>query len=392
MRPDLFFFGAVRYRVDVSDAALLLSVLQKAHIVPGALRKSDKTGEIRFYLSCKQAKVFEHFAKAELLAFSGKEKGVPVLLRELLHAPGLLVGILLAVLLLIGAHSVVWDIRITGAELLSNAELEAVLAELGVYRGAALSSLVGDDVALSLREKEPRVGYAAVNLSGTVVYVQVRESEPVPVPNSKSPANLVAARDGVITMPLVFEGECLVEVGEVVRAGQILVGGVRDTQNHGYRITRAAGQVLARTVHTYTVRVPFSYEQKAYTGEKESELSLLFFQFAQKVFKIDAQKLCKCDIIEEIKYFRTPTGAMLPFGYALTNALFYEVQTCTRDLQAARGEALAELERMLAADGADRTLLEKHVEWSVDSEGVTLVCTVVCEEDIARTVEFSLQS
>lgn len=392
MRPDLFFFGVVCYRVDESDAALLLAVLQKAQVVPGSLRKSGKTGEIRFCLSCKHAKVFEHFAKEDSLTFLSKEKGVPVLLRGLLRAPGLLVGLLLSVLLLLGAHSVVWDIRITGTEALSNAELEQALMEVGVFRGAPLSSLDGDDIALSLREKEPCIGYAAVNLSGTVVHVQIRESEPVPVPNSKSPANLVAARDGVITMPLVFEGECLVEVGEVVRAGQILVGGVRDTQNHGYRITRAAGQVLARTVHTYTVRVPFSYEEKVYVGEKKCGFSLLFFQFVQKVFKIDSQKHYKCDIIEEIKYFRTPTGATLPFGYRLETALFYEMQSCTRDMQTARSEAQSELARMLAAGGAERTLLEKHVEWSVDSEGVTLVCTVVCEEDIARTVEFSLQS
>ena len=33
-------------------------------------------------------------------------------------------------------------------------------------------------------------------------------------------------------------------------------------------------------------------------------------------------------------------------------------------------------------------MLEKTVEVLAGDDGVTLVCTVVCEEDIARTVEF----
>ena len=91
-------------------------------------------------------------------------------------------------------------------------------------------------------------------------------------------------------------------------------------------------------------------------------------------------------------YLRTPTGATLPFGYCLTAASTYEMRSATRTLQQARSLALAELDQRLAADSEGRTLLEKGVEWCVDGEGVTLICTVVCEEDIARTLEFALQS
>jgi hypothetical protein len=57
----------------------------------------------------------------------------------------------------------------------------------------------------------------------------------------------------------------------------------------------------------------------------------------------------------------------------------------------AREAARAELERLLCADAAGRTLLSQKCEWCVDGEGITLICTVVCEEDIARTQEFVMQ-
>ena len=304
MRPDLYLRGAVRYTVSVQDASCLFALLQAERFAPNGLKRRKKQGTIRFFLPFRHAAEFERAAEARSLSFTREEKGPRVLGKRLLAAPGLLVGVLLSLLLLIGARTVVWDIRITGTQAIPSAELEQTLEGIGLYRGAFLYALHADELALSLRQADPRVGYAAINIKGTVVELQIRETEPVPAPSVKKPANLVAACDGVITMPLIFEGECLVEVGEVVRAGQILVGGVRDTQNHGYRITRAAGQVLARTVHTYTVRVPFSYEEKVYVGEKKCGFSLLFFQIVQKVFKIDIQKHYKCDIIEEIKYFR----------------------------------------------------------------------------------------
>ena len=111
----------------------------------------------------------------------------------------------------------------------------------------------------------------------------------------------------------------------------------------------------------------------------------------QKVFKNIGQNIDNCDIIEKIRYFRTPAGAELPLGYRITTASFYETQVLTRTAESARELALAELQQKLAADSAGRTLLEKSVEWSADGEGITLICTVVCEEDIARTVEFEMQ-
>lgn len=391
MRPDLFFLGAVRYCVSAADAGLLFEVLQARHLAPKALKRSKKASRISFLLVRKDALDFEEAASAQELSFSREEKGWRVLGKRLLQAPGLLLGVLLSLLLFVGARTVVWDIRVTGVREPEKEEIEQMLAELGLFRGAFLSEVDGDALALSLRQADGRVGYAAINVKGTVVHVQIRESEPLPAPISKNPANLVAARDGVVTMPLIFEGVCLVEQGEVVRAGQILAGGLIDTQNHGYRVTRAAGQVLARTEHTYTVRVPLDYEEKVYTGEEKREIFLLFFHSAQKVFKNIGQNHNKCDIIEKANWLRTPAGAYLPFGYRVRTEAAYEMQPRTRTLQQAREMARSELQRLLLADSAGRALLSQNTEWCVDANGITLICTVVCEEDIARTVEFAMQ-
>lgn len=388
MRIDLFLLGAVSYRVRALDAEALFLLLQRENFSPKALKRVKKTGDIGFFLSRKEGARFEGMAQEAGLAFSVQGRGVYALLQGFLRTPGLMAGLILALLLVVGARAMLWDVRITGNESISSEELEKLLAQSGLAVGAFLPSLDTDEIALSLRRADGRVTYAAVNLVGTVAHVQIREAEPVAEKTPQNPANLVAKYDGVITMPLVFEGECLVNPGDVVRAGQILVGGLSDTQNHGYLVRRAAGQVLARTVHTYEVHVPLSYEERVATGREWHELHIFFFGRAQKVFKNTGKSIVECDIIEKTERLSLSGGERLPLGYRVVTEVEYRTITRTRTGAEACDLARAELERRLWADGAGRSLLEKRVEYRADGEGITLLCTVVCEEDIASVSEF----
>ena len=389
MRIDLFLTGAVAYRVKSPFATALFEFFRGERFSPKGIKRIEKSGDICFVLPLREAKRFEAAAaKCGVEIAERAESGVPALWRRLLRRPGLLAGILLGLALFCGARFFLWDIRVTGNERIDAAELERELAAAGLSKGCFLPALDRDGVAVAMREGDARVAYVTVNLKGTVAYVQVRETEPVAPLLPSAPANLVAKCDGVITLPLVFEGECLVTEGQVVRAGQLLASGLIDTQNHGYRVTRSSGQVMARTVHTYTVTVPLSYEQKTYTGEVGREVSLLFFDRTRKVFKNSRNITNDCDIIKTTKWIALPSGKTLPFGFALVRASGYTYLPAARTVTEARRMAVEELDALLAADSAGRVLLQKTTETVADGTGVTLVCTVICEEDIAATVEF----
>ena len=80
---------------------------------------------------------------------------------------------------------------------------------------------------------------------------------------------------------------------------------------------------------------------------------------------------------------------MLPFGFSVTERREYTTVTATRTAREAHAQALLELEAALAADSAGRTMLSRTTEVVADAQGITLICTVVCEEDIAMTVEIT---
>ncbi len=392
MRADGFLLGEVGYRVSLENGTALFLLLQSEGFAPKALKRCEKTKEISFWLSAATARRFDEAAKNAALEITGRrERGVPFLLGGLRARPGFLAGAVLALALLILSQLFVWDVKILGNERVPTEELTAELQDAGLYCGTFLPALDREGVAFALREGDARVVYAAVNVSGTVARVQIRESEPVPEESVVTPANLVAGRDGVITLPLIFEGECKVTTGEVVRAGQLLASGVMDTQNHGYRLTRAAGQVLARTTHTYTVTVPFESTEKAYNGEEKKDITLFFFNFARKVFKSTGNSTTECDIINNIYQPVLPSGKRLPFGIEVTTAKEYAQVPVRYSATEARAMALSLLEEQLAADSAGRTMLSRVTETRVDGEGITLICTVTCEEDIAKVVEVALK-
>lgn len=386
MRIDLFLLGFVEFSLCAEDGEAVFECLRQAGISPKAPERDKKSGEIRFFTTAYGAKRVQRLCPQ--LRELGRG-GIPVLFSALLRREGLFVGTVLGVFLLVASCLFVWDVRVEGNERISTAEVLSELAEAGLSTGRFLPTLDRDGIALSVRQRDGRLAFVSINLRGTVAYVQLREALPQPPTGTIAPANLVAARDGVVTLPLIFEGQALVHEGDVVRAGQILAGGVLDSEKHGYRVTRAAGQVFARTVHTYTVAVPFTYEKQVPTGKEKYEISVSFFGFEGKVFKSTGNSYMSCDIIQNIKRMRLSDGTPLPVTLTVTRFMPYGTCTVVRSATEARALAHAELAARLAADSAGRTTLSRTVETLVDADGITLICTLVCEEDIALTAEFA---
>ena len=95
----------------------------------------------------------------------------------------------------------------------------------------------------------------------------------------------------------------------------------------------------------------------------------------------------ECDIINKIIRPSVTAGRELPFGIYVTRYIPLEKTPARRTAVEALALAKAELKETLQREGQGRTLLSRLTETSVGEEGVTLTCTVVCEEDIALVVE-----
>ena len=386
----LFLTGTVTLRVKAASQTEFFELCRTRELTPKAVKRVEKTGNI----TCR----FTRMAARELLA-GAKElgldvaplesRGLPALWHRFIRRPALVIGTVLALALLACSRLFLWEVSLVGCDEQVKEEILAELDGIGLGKGAFLPRVDTDEIELELRRTDVRVGYVSVNLVGTVAFVQIKPAEPKNDQAPTGPANLVAKKDGFVVLPMIFEGERLVEVGEYVRRGQLLASGIIDSESGTSRITRAAGQVLARTEETITVCMPFLYEEKAYNGDVFYEVEVQFFGLCGKVFKNTGKMTALCDIIVSNRTF-CAGARTLPVGITLTRYHAYAYQSAKRTAAEALELAKVELAARLALEGQTRHLLSTTVETVVDGQGVTLVCRATFEEDIGQVQEFSV--
>ncbi len=390
MRAIYFLSGGVKITAAADDAEKILNICMRYGFVYRYMRR----GGDEFSLECSMytADMLKQVcSRCEIKINIAEKYGLPYILSRYRKRAGLLSGLILAAALIISSELFLWDIRVTGCE---NIGEEAVIAELcdqNFVLGAYIPGLDVDIIENRVLINSPDISWISINLKGSVAYVEIREKVPEPEAERKNPANLIAALDGQIEAIEAEKGNVAVKVGQHVRQGDLLVSGVYDSAVWGYRYTRAAGSIFARTVREIHVEIPLKYEVKSYTGDEHRELAVFFFSRAIKLYRNTGFLVGSYDTISNVENFCLFDGTRLPFSYETTTYRWYTIETAERDALEATELAYDELNHRIAEfteNGA--TLLKKQISWSLTDDAYILDCTVTLIENIAVTVEFEV--
>lgn len=384
-----FLMGETVFAAHGEDAATIFNLCMQEKIPYG---KTAWDGE-RFLLTCvgRAQKRFAALCREHEIPFEVlRQRGLPYTLLRLGKRPGLLIGFLVAAFLLLLSRGIVWQIRVEGNVRLSEERIRHLLAENGVEVGRPLKGIKTDAVEGNILLSEKDVAWIALNVKGTTVTVEIRETERGDI-QKKGAANLVARCDGRIERLLVYDGQTVVKMGDVVREGELLVSGVYDKpEGGGLRTAHAHGQVLARTMHDFSIEIPFLYDEKVYTGREWREKTLKFFAKDIKVFANTGNAPPTCDIIYYESRMSFFGGSSLPLG--MDTALYREYRVETRQMSASEAaeKAFLRLSYELGALSEDAELLEKQISFEITEDAYCLRCHVTCIENIAVTQEIEI--
>ena len=391
MNIGWFFCGWTRLTAEGKYASDILDLCMRYGMVYRHWRSDPKTDQVFFEMTSYTAALFGRRCCEEGICVSFLRRGgLPHLIRQYRHRVGIFLGIVLGGAILLASSRVLWDIRISGNERMTVGQVRAELASSGFHVGIPLSELDVNSMALQIQLDSEQLSWVSINMSGTVAYVEIRERIATPENKPLQPANLVARCEGIIEGVEAYTGNPVVRIGQAVRAGELLVSGVYDSRAVGWRVTRAAGRVLARTEHAFSVEIPLVYEKKEYVGAPICQKTLIFFEKEIKLFKNSSILGASCDKINYVDTFAAGNGVSLPISVRTERYLCYEYRPDTRDH--ARAEALAyyELECRIAETLSDAMLLRKNITVTVTDDAYLLNCTVQCLEDIAEVREFSV--
>lgn len=181
---------------------------------------------------------------------------------------GFLAGALCAILLLIIASNHVWRIDINGCISIPEEEIRTELADLGVKAGIRASSIDARELQQRLMLIDGRIAWIAINVVGSTAQIELRERDipPAPIDPDDRAGNIVADSDGQIRYLEVYEGQSVVNIGDTVSKGDIIVSGIMEDQYGNRQFKYARAKVLAHAYEEKHIEVPLEQPQWTPSG------------------------------------------------------------------------------------------------------------------------------
>ena len=204
-----------------------------------------------------------------------KRYGLPFLLRRNRKRRGILAGVLIFAIIIYYFSTHLMGITVSGTKTVPREKIIEALSSYGVKIGTPLGDINSKILKNQLMTALDSLGWAGVSVKGSRLYVEVRpRQERKNALSSDEPCNIIAAKDGIIRLMEVRDGQTMVYVDTLVEKGDLLVSGVIDSDVVGMRYTHSYGEIYATTWYEESIDIPFSYTQKVMTDNKKSKYEI----------------------------------------------------------------------------------------------------------------------
>lgn len=317
---------------------------------------------------------------------SGSRVGAPFQMHRYRKRIGILIGVLLFVAFLFFMSFFVWSIELKGMETIPEEKILAQLEELGVRVGAPKWSIdfttLEDRMLLAI----PELSQVAITTKGTSVWIEVRERAQKPeMIDEDQPNNVIAAKTGQIKKLEVLEGMPMVEKGQAVAKGDLLVSGIVEDKYGGITMRHAMATVIAETQTDFTIEIPLQQTIPQKTGKEFTRSSIRIFRFDLPLYiatRPDGQYE-RSRSVDQLEIF----GYQLPFYWVSDQYTELEMTPITYTEKEAEALALAQLEKQITETLPEAVVIEQENTVTVAEGVLTLHSVVTCEENIAQNQE-----
>lgn len=216
--------------------------------------------------------------------------GLPFFVKGFSHRIGFWVGLCLSLFSITILSHFVMVVEITGNDRVSTQEIRQALEQSGLNVGTFGGTLKLSQLTQTAMSQLEGIAWMSINVKGTHAYVDVRESVVAPdIPPTEGLYDLVAKVDGIVEVLSVHRGEALVQVGDTVTAGQVLVSGnvelpppMYSLEPSGWMEVPSSGSVVARTWREITVVTPSLVKEKIPPSEDVVSVHSFQWVFFQK--------------------------------------------------------------------------------------------------------------
>ena len=180
----------------------------------------------------------------------------------------------------------VWNIEIEGTVDINQEELLKTLEDSGLYIGVSKEKLDTKSVIDKIRLERDDIAWIGISVKGTNAMIKIKESKKAPeVINKDEYCNIISDKTGVITKINVQNGTAVVNTGDIVKPGDILVEGYVEGTYTGKRYVHSIADIEAKTWYTKKTREPLKTKISVQTGNEEKKYSVNIKNFRINFYK-----------------------------------------------------------------------------------------------------------
>lgn len=187
--------------------------------------KREKSTYLKANISIKDFKKIKSIVRKTKckIQINGK-KGIPFSINKYRSRKIFLFSSILIVMIIFITSRFIWNIEIIGNEKIETIELLKQLEENGLKIGENKTKIDSDEIIRKIRLKRNDIAWMSIDLKGTNAIVKIVENTLKPEIIDKTDyCNIVANKAGIITKINAKSGTIMVNEGDVVKEGTILV-------------------------------------------------------------------------------------------------------------------------------------------------------------------------
>jgi len=284
----------------------------------------------------------------------------------------------------------VWQVEVVGANRLHADDVVQAAATAGLRQSVFRPHVNRNHIEHHLLSSFEDIAWVSITLRGTRATISITETLPRQIIIDRlSPADVVAARDGLIVSIVASGGTPKARVHDVVSAGDILVSSeIIVREDDTARITdhvHADARVLARVYYDFSFAVPYLYSIKNYTGNERTSYGIILFG---RSFALPSPRHSFHSYTRQMFTHQLSLGLHYPLPATIVTRTYREF-TATyvqRTPEEARALAEAILDSRISAELPETThVIDRQVSFYEHNPGALIIrAAVAAIEDIAE--------
>lgn len=369
-----FIRGYYTIVVEGLDTESFLNYLIRNKIYVYNVNKIEKT-KIQFNIDRENFKLLKKTHRSNKFNVKVKKQtGIPFIAKRIYTYRGMVICAIISLIILMSTSQFVTDVYITAPEGIDKEALQKELYIQGVKPGVYKKSIDRKIVRNNIMGKFDQIAYVSINVKGTNIFVNItKKDESQNSEENSNYCNIIASKDGIIEKVVPRSGEAIVEEGDIVKKGDVLVNGANTT---------ALPEIWATTFYESKKSSNYMDIKNQKTDNKKNVYTISFYDKKYKILRNIKYK----DYEIENKTYEFKLGDYT-FPIKIIKSTFYEVKKVENkiDIKKLKEElsdaVLKELDYIIPVSAR---IIDSKDEYNVNKNMVEYMVTVTTSENIAQ--------